>query len=77
MFYIEGDVPILGLDHFLRTHILHEGPNYSISMLYEGGNKVIQLPNPTLALYSCQQLTLQLTRMEDARRRYSGPPHTR
>jgi hypothetical protein len=38
--YIEGDVPILGLDHFLHTHILCEedGP--------EDGRKVIQLPNP-------------------------------
>jgi hypothetical protein len=44
--YIEGDVPILGLDHFVYVHILHEEPNYSISMLY--GRKAIQLPNPAL-----------------------------
>jgi hypothetical protein len=37
--YIEGDAPILGLDHFVHTHILREEPDYSLSMLY--GRKVI------------------------------------
>jgi hypothetical protein len=41
--YIEGDVPILGLDHFVHTHILREEPDHSLSMLY--GRKAIQLPN--------------------------------
>jgi hypothetical protein len=44
--YIEGDVPVLGLDHFVHTHILHEEPDYSVSMLY--GCKTIWLPNPAL-----------------------------
>jgi hypothetical protein len=44
---IEGSVPILGLDHFMHAHILHEELDYSISMLYEGGSKVIRLPNLT------------------------------
>jgi hypothetical protein len=54
--YIEGDVPVLGLDHFVHAHILHEEPDYSVSMLY--GHKVIQLPNPALRLYSCESITL-------------------
>jgi hypothetical protein len=37
--YIEGDAPILGLDHFVHAHILREEPDYSLSMLY--GRKVI------------------------------------
>jgi hypothetical protein len=37
--YTEGDVPILGLDHFVHVHILREEPDYSVSMLY--GCKVI------------------------------------
>jgi hypothetical protein len=49
--YIEGDVPILGLDHFIHSHILLNEPDYSVSMLY--GRKAIQLPNPALRLYSC------------------------
>jgi hypothetical protein len=32
--YIEGDVPILGLDHFVHAHILREEPDHSLSMLY-------------------------------------------
>jgi hypothetical protein len=32
--YIEGDVPILGLDHFVHAHILREEPNHSLSILY-------------------------------------------
>jgi hypothetical protein len=32
--YIEGDVPDLGLGHFVHVHILHEEPNHSLSMLY-------------------------------------------
>jgi hypothetical protein len=44
--YIEGDVPGLGLDHFLHAHILREEPNNSLSVLY--GRKVIRLPNPSL-----------------------------
>jgi hypothetical protein len=30
--YIEGDVPILGLDHFVHVHILREEPDYSVSI---------------------------------------------
>jgi hypothetical protein len=44
--YIEGDVPILCLDHFVHAHILREEPDYSISKLY--GCKAIRLHNPTL-----------------------------
>jgi hypothetical protein len=44
--YIEGDVPILGLDQFVHAHILREEPDYSVSKLY--GRKTIQLPNPAL-----------------------------
>jgi hypothetical protein len=58
MSYIKGDVPILGLDHFVHAHILCEEPDYTISMLYEGGSKALQLPNPALAVYSYRQLTL-------------------
>jgi hypothetical protein len=29
--YIEGDVPDLGLDHFVHTQILREEPNHSLS----------------------------------------------
>jgi hypothetical protein len=54
--YIVGNVPILGLDNFVHMHILCEGPNHSLSMLY--GRKVIWLPNLTLRLYSCESLTL-------------------
>jgi hypothetical protein len=41
--YIEGNVPVLGLDHFVHAHILREEPDHSLSMLY--GRKAIQLPN--------------------------------
>jgi hypothetical protein len=41
--YIEGDVPILSLDHFVNTHILREEPDHSLSMLY--GRKAIRLSN--------------------------------
>jgi hypothetical protein len=44
--YTEGDVPILGFDHFVQKHILHEKPDYSVSMLY--GRKAIRLPNLAL-----------------------------
>jgi hypothetical protein len=54
--YIEGDVPILDLNHFIHAHILSEEPDYSVSMLY--GRKTIRLPNPTLRLYFCESLTL-------------------
>jgi hypothetical protein len=54
--YIEGDVPILGLDHFVHAHILCEEPDHSLYMLY--GLKAIRLPNPNLRLYSCESLTL-------------------
>jgi hypothetical protein len=43
--YIEGDVPIHGLSHFVHTHVLREEPDHSISMLYVGSNKVLRLPN--------------------------------
>jgi hypothetical protein len=44
--YIVGQVPILGLDHFVHVHILCEEPDYSVSMLY--GRKAIWLPNLAL-----------------------------
>jgi hypothetical protein len=70
--YIEGDVPILGLDHFAHAHILCEEPDHSLSMLY--GHKAIQLPNPGLRLYSCESLTLQFVQMEEARHSFARPP---
>jgi hypothetical protein len=73
--YIEGDVLILGLDHFVHMHILHEEPNYSVSMLY--GRKAIRLPIPALRLYSCESLTLQFDQMGEARHSLTGPPRTR
>jgi hypothetical protein len=54
--YIEGDVPIFDLDHYVHAHILREEPDPPLSMLY--GRKVIQLPNPGLRLYSCESFTL-------------------
>jgi hypothetical protein len=42
--YIEGDVPGLGLGHFVHAHILREELIHSVSMLY--GRKAIRLPNP-------------------------------
>jgi hypothetical protein len=74
MVYIEGDVPVLGLDHFVHVHILHEEPDHSISMLYH--HKVIRLRNPTLALYSCESLTLQFDRMREAHHSFTGPLRT-
>jgi hypothetical protein len=72
--YIEGDVPVLGLDHFVHTNILREEPDYSVSMLY--GRKVIWLPNLALQLYSCESLTLQFDRMGDACHSFVGLPRT-
>jgi hypothetical protein len=54
--YMEEDVPVLSLDHFVHAHILREEPDHSLSMLY--GRKVIWLPNLGLQLYSCERLTL-------------------
>jgi hypothetical protein len=50
--YIEGDVPVLGL----------EEPDHSLSVLY--GRKAIQFPNLGLRLYSCESLTLYLIEWE-------------
>jgi hypothetical protein len=72
--YIEGHVPILGLDHFVHVHILREEPDYSGSMLY--GRKAIRLPNLAHRLYSCESLTLQFERMGEARHSFVGPPRT-
>jgi hypothetical protein len=73
--YIEGDVPVLGLDHFIHTHILREEPDYSVSMLY--GRQAIRLPNSALRLYSCESLTLQFDWMGEACHSFTEPPHTR
>jgi hypothetical protein len=54
----------------------HEEPDHSISMLYEGGNKVLQLPNQAYLLHSYDQLIMQLNTLENARCSISGPPHT-
>jgi hypothetical protein len=73
--YIEEDVPVLGLDHFVHAHILREEPDHSLSMLY--GRKVIQLPNLGLWLYSHESLTLQFEWMGEARHSFTGLPRTR
>jgi hypothetical protein len=54
--YIEGDVHVLGLDHFVHAHILREELNHSLSILY--GRKAIRLPNLGLRLYSFESLPL-------------------
>jgi hypothetical protein len=74
--YIEGGVPILGLSHFVHAHVLREESNHSISMLYEGGNKVIGLPNQAHLLRSCDQVIVQLNTLENVHRSISGPPRT-
>jgi hypothetical protein len=75
--YIEGDVPILGLYHFVHAHALREEPNLSIAMLYEGGDKVLRLPNQAYLLCSCDQLIVQLNTLVNACCGISGPPRTR
>jgi hypothetical protein len=72
--YIEGDVPVLGLDHFVHAHILCEKPDHSLSILY--GRKVIRLPNPGLRQYSCKNLTLQFDWMGEPRHSFTGPHRT-
>jgi hypothetical protein len=54
--HIEGDISVLGLDHFVQAHILRKQPNHFLSMLY--GRKAIRLPNTGLRLYSCESLTM-------------------
>jgi hypothetical protein len=71
--YIEGDVPVLCLYHFVHAYILHKEPDYSISMLY--GRKAIRSPNLALRPYSCESHTLQFDRMGEARHSFIGPPH--
>jgi hypothetical protein len=71
--YIEGDVPVLGLDHFLHAHILHEEPDYSISILWSYGDLVT---NPAIRPYSCESLTLQFDRMGESCHSFTGPLHT-
>jgi hypothetical protein len=73
--YIKGDVPVLGLDHFVHAHLLREGPDHSLSMLY--GHKAIRLPNLGLRLYSCESLTLQFDYMGEVHHSFTGPPRTR
>jgi hypothetical protein len=73
--YIEGDVPVLSLDHFVHVHILCEEPNHSLSMLY--GHKANRLPNPALRQYSRESLTLQFDRKREAHHSFTGPPRTR
>jgi hypothetical protein len=72
---IEGDVLVLGLDHFVRMHILRKEPDYFVSMLY--CHKAIRLPNLALRLYSCESLTLQFHLMGDARHSFTGLRRTR
>jgi hypothetical protein len=55
--YIEGDIPVLGLDHFVHMHILRKEPDHSLSMLC--GCKAIRLPTLGHRLYTCESLTLQ------------------
>jgi hypothetical protein len=74
---IEGDLPIISISHFVHAHILREELDHSISMLYEGGNKVLLLPNQAYLLHSYDQLIMQLNTLENAHCSILGPPHTR
>jgi hypothetical protein len=38
--YIERDVPILGLDHFIHAHILREEPDHSIYVVWSQGDLI-------------------------------------
>jgi hypothetical protein len=72
--YIEGDVPDLGLDHFVHVHILREESDHSLSMLY--GLKAIWLPNLSLRLYSYESHTLQFDQMGGAHHNFTRPHRT-
>jgi hypothetical protein len=73
--YIEGDVPVLGLDQFVHAHILREEPNHSLSVLY--GHKAIRLLIPVLRPYSYESITLYFGWMGEAHHSFPGPPRTR
>jgi hypothetical protein len=60
----------------MHAHVLCEGSDHSISMLYEGGNKVLQLPNQAYLMCSCDQLIVQLNTLENVHRSISGTPRT-
>jgi hypothetical protein len=72
--YIEGDVPILFIDHFVHAHIWQEESDHSLSMLY--GCEAIRLPNLGLRLYSCESLTPWFDQMEEESHSFRGPPCT-
>ena len=63
----------IGLDHFVHTHMMHEGPGNSVFMCYPGYDKELELPCPKLSLYSVKRLTLQMEKKEPARHCTASP----
>ncbi|KAG2579232.1 hypothetical protein PVAP13_6NG245709, partial [Panicum virgatum] len=58
---------VIGLEHFIQGHMLRKGLGGSLFMCYHGYEEEVELPCPTLALYSARSLTLQMQK-EQARR---------
>jgi hypothetical protein len=73
--YIEG-IYLSLVSHFVHAQVLREEPHNFISMFYEGGNKLLWLPNQSYLLYSCDQVITHLNTLENACRSISVPPHT-
>jgi len=63
----------VGLEHFVQGHMMREGPGNSIFMFYHGYVREIELPCPRLSLYSVKSVTLQMEKIEPARRSVAGP----
>ena len=64
---------LIGLDHFVHAHMMHEGPGNSVFMCYPGFERELELPCPKLSLYSMKRLTLQMEKKEPARHSTASP----
>ncbi|RLN35153.1 hypothetical protein C2845_PM03G21540 [Panicum miliaceum] len=63
----------VGVEHFVQGHMMREGPGNSLFMTYPRYDSEIELPCPSLSLYSVKRLLLQMQKKEPARHSVVGP----
>jgi hypothetical protein len=77
LIYLNGQAPTVGVDSFIRAHLMTRGGDGNLYMKYPKSSVEVALPAAHLALYSVESLTLQLEDRQPPRHSVSGGPHTR
>lgn len=74
--FLDEDLPVIGAEHFIQAHLIRlgRGPDSTVRyfMLYPGTEKEVELPDPSLGLYTTRRFTIDLSTPQPLRHITTG-----